>query len=236
VAADGLGGTFLRRIEAMQPSVEPHSPLGAGVVLERAPDFYREGTIYMACGREAYVGAVRLEDRRLDLAAAVRRRRLGGGEALGNLLRETLQACGFPVPPDLGPHEWKGTPPLTRLRPRLAGERLFVVGDSAGYVEPFTGEGMSWGIQAAGLLAPHLLKALQGRIAESAADWERSYRRFLRQRRRVCRFASRVLRSGASARAAVGLLARAPWLAAPWLREVSTLDRGWKAMAQGESR
>ena len=31
----------------------------------------------------------------------------------------------------------------------MAGYRVMVVGDSCGYVEPFTGEGMSWAIRGA---------------------------------------------------------------------------------------
>ena len=36
---------------------------------------------------------------------------------------------------------WSGTPPLTTVPRWNAAERLFVMGDAAGYVEPFTGEG-----------------------------------------------------------------------------------------------
>ena len=32
--------------------------------------------------------------------------------------------------------------------------RLLLLGDAAGYVEPFTGEGMAWGLTAATLAAP----------------------------------------------------------------------------------
>jgi flavin-dependent dehydrogenase len=235
VAADGLGGTFLRKFEAMQPRVVDGSPMGAGVVLEQAPGFYEAGTIYMACGRDAYVGAVRLEDGRLDLAAAVRCGSLRGPAALGELVRDTLRECRFPVPTALDRAAWRGTPRLTRIRPRFASERLFVVGDSAGYVEPFTGEGISWAIQAAGLLEPCVQQALRGRPAEAEAAWQRDYRTFLHRRRRVCRFASKLLRSGHAARVGIWLLGRAPWLAAPWISEISTLDRKWKALAEGRS-
>ena len=48
------------------------SRIGAAVVLaeEVAPEFYGSRTIYMATGRGGYVGLVRVEDDRLDVAAA----------------------------------------------------------------------------------------------------------------------------------------------------------------------
>jgi flavin-dependent dehydrogenase len=55
------------------------------------------------------------------------------------------------------PLDWLGTLPLTRRTPRPAGHRVLVVGDAAGYVEPFTGEGMAWALATA-----------------SAATWRRS--------------------------------------------------------------
>jgi flavin-dependent dehydrogenase len=37
---------------------------------------------------------------------------------------------------------------------------LFVIGDAAGYVEPFTGEGMAWALAAADGLAPLAARAV----------------------------------------------------------------------------
>ena len=233
VAADGLGGTFLRRVEGMEPRVAASSPIGAGAVFADAPEFYEPGTIYMACGRGAYVGAVRLEDGRLDMAAAIERTRLRDSPGIGPLLRETLEESRFPVPRGLAEADWRGTPPLTRSRSRVAGHRLFVVGDSAGYVEPFTGEGISWAVQAAGFLVPHVLRALEGWDSNLATGWETRYRRFFEKRSKVCLLAGRLLRYRPAARAAVALLGQAPWLAAPWMKQVSILDPEWKWIAGG---
>src|SRR5262249_55165100 len=46
------------------------SRVGAGCVLASFPDDYRAGTIFMAVGRRGYVGLVRVEDGRLNVAAA----------------------------------------------------------------------------------------------------------------------------------------------------------------------
>ncbi len=45
--------------------------------------------------------------------------------------------------------QWTGTPALTRESQQWSAHRLFLVGDAAGYVEPFTGEGMSWALAGA---------------------------------------------------------------------------------------
>ncbi|MFM9170747.1 MAG: hypothetical protein ACKOTD_11730, partial [Phycisphaerales bacterium] len=57
---------------------------------------------------------------------------------------------------------WRGTPALTRRRACVAAPRILVTGDAAGYVEPFTGEGLGWAIAtgaAAGRLAAHMRAA-----------------------------------------------------------------------------
>jgi 2-polyprenyl-6-methoxyphenol hydroxylase-like FAD-dependent oxidoreductase len=49
---------------------------------------------------------------------------------------------------------WRLVPSLTRRPKRVAEERLFLIGDAAGYVEPITGEGMLWAIMSACAIAP----------------------------------------------------------------------------------
>jgi flavin-dependent dehydrogenase len=235
IAADGLGGSFLRMTGGMAPRVASNSPIGAGAVFEEAPEFFGPGTVYMACGRGAYVGAVRLEDGRLDIAAALSRKQLRRSSGLGFLLRETLESCGFPSPSGCTHADWRGTPPLTRFRTRVAGHRLFVVGDSAGYVEPFTGEGMSWAIQAAVLLVSYVLEGLDRWDSRLPARWESCYRRFFRARRKVCLLARALLRYRPPARAAAELLGRAPGLVSPWVRSISTWDAQVQAVAEGRT-
>jgi flavin-dependent dehydrogenase len=236
VAADGLGGTFLKMADGMAPDVRPASPIGVGAVFDDVPVFFEPGTIFMACGRGAYVGAVRLEDGRLDVAAAVNRARLRESSGIGPLLCETLQACGFPVPRGWAAADWRGTPPLTRFRSRMAHHRLFVVGDSAGYVEPFTGEGISWAIQGAVLLVSYVLDALDRWTADLPAQWDTRYRRFFRARKKVCVLVRKVLEHRSAARATVALLGRAPWLASRWVKEISSLDAEIAAIAEGRTR
>ena len=187
VAADGLSGSFLKETPGMEPIVAPGAPLGAGAVVDGSSDFYEPGTIYMACTRDGYVGAVRLEDGRLDVASAMdqsRMRSLGGAvAAVGQILR----AAGFPGLPTGA--LFRGTPLLTRHRPRVAAQGLFVVGDAAGYLEPFTGEGISWAMQQALLLVPIVREAISGPTSQHAEVWQLQCKRFFRQQRRCCQAA-----------------------------------------------
>jgi flavin-dependent dehydrogenase len=213
VLASGLSGG----------DAEPGSRIGAGVVLPAdAPGFYTPGMIHMATGRGGYVGLVRVEDGRLDVAAAFDvafvRAEGGPGPAAETILREV----GWPIPDGFTTAPWKGTPALTRRPARLAGHRLFVVGDAAGYVEPFTGEGMAWAVASAAALAPIAARAADRWDDRLAAEWEAAHRRAVGRRQRVCRAVSRVLRSPLLTRAAVRALSLFPAAARP---VVSALNR-----------
>ncbi len=219
VAADGLSGSFLKDTAGMEPVVAPGAPLGLGAVVDGSEGNYEPGTIYMACGRDGYVGVVRLEDGRLDVAAAMdpsRMRILGGAAAAVDGI---LRAAGFPALALSAP--FRGTLPLSRRRPRVAAQGLFVLGDAAGYLEPFTGEGMGWAMQQALLLAPIVQEAIPAPTAQHAALWQRESERFFRQRR-CCRAAAWMRRNFSLGTSIVALLARFPGLASPLVQAINT--------------
>jgi flavin-dependent dehydrogenase len=126
-----------------------------------------------------------------------------------------------PPVPGLAGLAWRGTPALTRRATRLAGERLFVLGDAAGYVEPFTGEGMAWALAGGLAVAPLAAEAARRWRPSLARAWAATYRRIVVRRQHVCRAAAAVLRRPLLARALVRLLARAPALAIPVLRHLN---------------
>jgi flavin-dependent dehydrogenase len=132
-----------------------------------------------------------------------------------------VASVGWPPVPDLENLPWRGTPGLTRQAPRLAADRLFGIGDAAGYIEPFTGEGIAWALEGAVALAP--LAALGVRHWEPALAqrWKARYRQLIGRRQLLCRATARVLRRPALTAAVITLLAHAPWLAAPFLRFLS---------------
>jgi menaquinone-9 beta-reductase len=175
---------------------ESASRIGGGLILppEGIPSFYAPGTIFMAISRRGYVGIVRVEHNKLDVAGAFDCEFVKSSGGLGPATVAILGEAGLPCPGSWISLPWKGTPALTRVSSRIADERLFVVGDAAGYVEPFTGEGMAWALMSAAALAPIVARSREWEPARGA-EWERSYRQIMNSRKMVCRFVSKALRS-----------------------------------------
>jgi flavin-dependent dehydrogenase len=176
------------------------------------------GELVMAVGRGGYCGIVRLEDGRLDVAAAVDRRLVAaaGGPAAAIAAILASAAAGGVTAALLAAVRSaavRATPPLTRTAPLVCGGgRVFRVGDAAGYVEPFTGEGMGWALSAARILAAALVGA-----APAAAAYPRAHAECFRgPHARVWRVA-RGVRHPLVAAGAVRLAAAAPWAAARML-------------------
>lgn len=174
------------------------------------------GRIHMVVDRTGYVGMVELEDGSLDVAAAVdvpALRREVPGEAVCRILRAAgLRLEGEPT------HGWRGTPPLTRTTARPAETRLFRIGDAMGYVEPFTGEGIGWALASARAVAPLALRGIDGWDGSLERGWHEYAMGQADRSRRLCRAVSRGLRHPLLVDGVLALLARAPAVAAPWIR------------------
>lgn len=210
VSATGLGdGLFPADVRA-KPS--PRSKVGAGTILDAAPAGYEPGRIFMACGAGGYVGLVVLEDGRLDVAAALDPTAVRKAGGPGALAASILASTRLPAVAGLADARWRGTPALSRSPGRVVEGTTFRVGDSAGYVEPFTGEGMAWALAGG--------EALAATLADDPAPavrWPIEHRRLVRDRQFACRAVAAVLRS----RPTTGLMAAAlelrPSLARPIL-------------------
>ncbi len=219
VVAGGLGATGCT--DDVRTVVAPAARLGAGAVLARTPAWCAPGTVYMACATGGYVGMVVTEDGGLNIAAALDAPAVRGHGNVGRLVAATLAEAGTPAIAGLEDLPWRGTPPLTRRVVRPAARRLFLVGDAAGYVEPFTGEGIGWALASGGAVA-----AVAGRAARRwddrfAAEWSAHRRHLIGRRQIPCRALAAVLRHPALARAVAAILAGAPRLCAPLLRSIA---------------
>lgn len=117
---------------------------------------------------------------------------------------QILSANGIDFP--VIDHGWSGTPPLTTVPRWNAAERLFVMGDAAGYVEPFTGEGMAAALEQSLAVLPLVVQAAHEWRPQLAGAWQAQHRTQFQRRQRVCRVASAILRR--------------PWLSATTLRLV----------------
>jgi flavin-dependent dehydrogenase len=151
VVCDGLTGTALDA-SRWPVDVSPRARMGVGGLVgsDQVDCASREICMHVgsgSCAGAGYVGLVRLEDGRIDVAGALDSKFVrsveGPAAACAAVLRSAgLECNGFE---DV---DFRGTGLLSRQRERVESARVIVLGDSAGYVEPFTGEGMSWAIGA----------------------------------------------------------------------------------------
>jgi flavin-dependent dehydrogenase len=196
VAADGLGRRSLRNLADFPDDVAHDSWIGLQALLPAPVDAFPAGRVVMAGAPGGYAGLVRIEPApssgeaghaaatdestpRLNLAAAVAPRLLTRGQSPASAVAGILRTAGVDLPWDPTELRWRGTPPLTHRSRRLAHDRVVLVGDSAAYVEPFTGEGMGHALAAA-----HALVDLVGAektlwSPEFPALWQGLHRRLV---------------------------------------------------------
>jgi flavin-dependent dehydrogenase len=201
------------------------SRIGIGATVEDVEYPLPAGELRMVIGAIGYVGLVRLEDGRLNVGAAVDSAALRSAEP-AEVVARILRQAREPVPSGPATEGWRGTPPLTRTRPATAGRRVLRLGDAAGYVEPFTGEGICWALDA-GLAAVDVVgRALSDPAFDLSGAWRARLEAGQARAQRLCRLLARGLRRPSLARSVVGLLGVAPGLASPFVREAAR--RPWR--------
>ena len=169
VAADGRNSTVARlcgllpRSEKERIALQTHLPL--------PPDF--GDRIVLQFRPEGYSGQAPVGGGELNLCLVSVPTKMAG-------LRKWAEAR-FGIPPD---HSWRTITPLTRAAISAGHRSLFLVGDAARVVEPFTGEGIYYALASGELAAGAIMSERDGgnidavSAAYSAAH-ERLYRRRL---------------------------------------------------------
>ncbi len=214
----GLSGTAsgLKVSERALPAKD--SLIGISAVLPSSALSVEEGVITMLCADEGYAGITKREDDQLDIAAAIQPSFLKRSGTPGRCLEQVFSQNGFAVPEGLHTAAWHGTQPLTHSQKKVSAPRCFILGDASGYVEPFTGEGMTWALLQARDFAA-LLESRGFEWDESLIKtWQKRHQQKMGLRMRACRVITLLLRFAWARTAALNTLRAAPWLAAPLIR------------------
>jgi menaquinone-9 beta-reductase len=207
IAADGLTRKSLRGLDDFPTVISPDAWVGVQGYLEDLDNQVPPGRVVMAAGRDGYAGLVRVEPDaheaalidctgrltssqptpRVNLAAALAPHTLGQGGGPALAVQTILKSAGIALPAGIDSVRWRGTGPLTHRSRCLAQDRVVLVGDVAGYIEPFTGEGMGHALASAYALAPLLLAHESLWSPDLPATWKSLHRRTVTQRQWVIR-------------------------------------------------
>ncbi|MFZ4573742.1 MAG: NAD(P)/FAD-dependent oxidoreductase [Phycisphaerales bacterium] len=209
IVADGLAGSSLAAIPGAEVIESPSSAIGLGARLECPLE---PGVIHMHLLPGGYLGLVALPGGVVDVAACVQPRSLRDAGGPGAW---TSRACGGGNPAlteALAAARWTGTPRLTRRRAHIELPGILVAGDSAGYVEPFTGEGISWAMHAGLAAGAAASRLCNGNFREG--EWRQWWGRELGPRRAACAAVRSTLRQPLLARGIVGLASAWPGIGA----------------------
>lgn len=190
VAADGLHSPVRRRLGI---DAQPGSPRRFGVRRHYGTKAWSEFVeVWWSEAGEAYVTPV--SDRVVGVAILSGRGRAG----LESFPGLAFRLAGAPV---LGPV--RGAGPLRQVVSGRVRGRVLFVGDSAGYEDALTGEGISLAVRQAGA-------AVQALMAGEPARYEASWRRITREYRWLTRGLVLATIPAAARRAIVPLSARLP--------------------------
>lgn len=206
LVCDGLGHPSMHLFPEFSSPPQHGSRIGLGTVIPRGDgdNWISPGAVLMAVGPQGYAGVVEIEDRQLNIAAAIDPGHLQQSKSACSSLISIFEAAGLPVPTHLRDAVVKGTIPLTRSASRVSGHRIFLLGDSTGYIEPFTGEGMAWAVSAARTVMPLVKTAIDETWSKNLElRWETEFETIVSGEQKVCRLLSAALRK--------------PWLLTPVL-------------------
>lgn len=158
--------------------------------------------ICMHLARAGYVGIVRTGDGGIHVGALIHGRSATSGDSrrisLLNAIESLLQNFEHALGPVMqcrrsnlhaaGPMPWR---PM-----RVSSSVAALVGDAAGYVEPFTGEGLSWAFESADLLVRTSERGADVIWnTQSAARYDHAWRRLMKPRLTTCRLVAAMVRS-----------------------------------------
>lgn len=218
VVATGLGSRPVSADIEWPESVARCSRIGAGAVLPNMPDL-RDGEIRMIVGRIGYIGVVRIEKGQVNVAAALDPLVVKTAGGLRPAMEQILEEAGTENFLE-GNVAFQGVPSLTRRLATVNLPRVFVIGDAAGYAEPFTGQGMAWAIESARLVAPLVERSVQSWSYDLLREWQRVYERRIVKRQKTVQLIRRMVGHPRIVNAVASTFRLAPFAALPIVHSV----------------
>ncbi|TWT76003.1 putative oxidoreductase [Posidoniimonas polymericola] len=224
IACDGLGRPSLAELPGLMPAVSSNSRLGLGAIVPAGSlkSLDPAAALQMVVGRSGYVGFSLCEAGRVSIAAAVDRGAIATGNGPADTLRAVLREARVADEPALEEAAWRGTKPLSQRVGRVADHRLLLVGDAAGYVEPFTGEGMAAALEGSVLAADLLAQSGNDWRPRMAESWQTTYTASVRTRQRACSRLAWLLRRPRMTHLTLRLLEYWPALGAHTAKRISS--------------
>jgi len=175
IGADGRNSTVARLCNLLRRPARERVALQAHVPLPR--DF--GDRVVLQFLREGYSGQAPVNETELNLC-------LVGTPPTISRLRKWAERQ-FQLPAD---QSWRTITPLTRSPICSAHESLFLIGDSARVVEPFTGEGIYYALRSGELVATAIAKIFRGDNRQSTVrNFARAYAEMYRGRLWINRLA-----------------------------------------------
>jgi len=178
VGADGL-----RSLVARAAGVARRSPLGPRAALSfHLADTEHDRDARMVVIDDGYVGIAPVPGGRVNVGIVLGRswferlRRDGGRAVAHGICSRVLEAGAGPADSFTPLDRVAGVTPLGHAVAQRAGTEWLLVGDAAGFLDPFTGEGLHRAIVSAELAASAIDAALAGRGASTLADYDRAMR------------------------------------------------------------
>ncbi|MFO0909841.1 MAG: NAD(P)/FAD-dependent oxidoreductase [Isosphaeraceae bacterium] len=220
VIAAGLASGLVDDEPGLSTWVSPSARIGAGCQVAEAPEGYTPGAILMAVAEGGYVGLVHIASG-WNVAAAFDRDFVRSQGGPGEAAVEVIRSAGFPAFLALADADWSGTVALTRTTRPVASHRLFLIGDAAGYVEPFTGEGMGWAFASALAAGPLAAQGARDWSPQVAGRWIQEYNRLVGRRAAICRGLAYLSRRPLAARVALTAASWLPGVTAPLIRRLN---------------
>jgi menaquinone-9 beta-reductase len=197
IAADGLTQSSTRTSLRTQSEIMTGSRIGAQLLIpcSQAQSRVAKNELVMCVGRSGYVGLSPTDGAHRDIAAALDASVLKGTMHADEYVQHLMQEMRFEFPQLSKDLTWRFTPHLTRSSSLFGDTRLLLIGDALGYVEPFTGEGMSWALASAEAVAPIAERIVRhGWTRDSLATWSDWIRIHHVRRQSQCRWIAGKLR------------------------------------------